>query len=169
MTGPHDRPVAAPRSFTIRTSSPNETEAVGSALGAVLRAGDVVALSGELGAGKTTFTRGIAAGAGTTGRVASPTFTLIREYHGPITIFHADLYRLDGPAQLEDIGLDEMLDAGAIVVIEWAEKAGSLLPSEYLWIELRFTEKEEVREISIRPNGVRYAEMAMKLMKERTK
>lgn len=169
MTGRHDRPVAAPPSFAIHTSSSKETEAVGSALGTLLREGDIVALSGELGAGKTTFTRGIAIGAGTTDHVASPTFTLIRRYHGPVTIFHADLYRLDEPAQLDDLGFEEILESDAIVVIEWADKAGPRLPPEYLWIELRFTEKEEGREISMRPMGARYSAMISRLMKKRTK
>jgi tRNA threonylcarbamoyladenosine biosynthesis protein TsaE len=164
MTGPQDRGVAASRSFMIRTSSPQQTEALGTALGALLRAGDIVALSGELGAGKTIFTRGIAEGAGATGHIASPTFTFIREYHGPVTMFHADLYRLDEPAQLEDIGLEEILDAGGIVVIEWAEKARALLPAEYLWVELRFTEQDDAREIEFMPRGPRYTELVRQLV-----
>lgn len=164
MTASRDRGVAASRALMIRTSSPQQTEALGRALGALLRAGDVVALSGELGAGKTIFTRGIAEGAGATGHIASPTFTFIREYHGPVTMFHADLYRLEEPAQLEDIGLDEILDAGGIVVIEWAEKARALLPAEYLWAELRFTEQDDAREIEFMPRGPRYAGMVRQLV-----
>lgn len=164
MTGSRDRGVAASRSLMIRTSSPQQTEALGTALGALLRAGDVVALSGELGAGKTIFTRGIAEGAGATGHIASPTFTFIREYHGPVTMFHADLFRLEEPAQLEDIGLEEILDAGGIVVIEWAEKARALLPAEYLWVELRFTKQDDAREIEFMPRGPRYVEMVRQLV-----
>ncbi|MGH2398478.1 MAG: tRNA (adenosine(37)-N6)-threonylcarbamoyltransferase complex ATPase subunit type 1 TsaE [bacterium] len=164
MTRSRDPRVAAPRSFLLRTSSPQQTEALGRALGALLRAGDVVALSGDLGAGKTILTRGIAAGAGATGHIASPTFTLIREYRGPVTIFHADLYRLEEPAQFEDIGLEEALDSGGIVVIEWAEKAGPLLPAEYLWAELRFTEQDTSREIEFIPRGSRFAGIAGRLV-----
>jgi len=164
MTGSRDRGVAASRSFIVRTSSPQQTEALGHALGALLRAGDVVALSGELGAGKTIFTRGIAAGVGATGHIASPTFTFIREYHGPVTMFHADLYRLEAPAELDDIGLEEVLDAGGIVVIEWAEKARQLLPAEYLWADLRFTEQDDAREIEFSPHGPRYAAIVRRLV-----
>lgn len=157
MTEGHNR-VAASRSLVVRTSSPEETEALGRALGAHLRPGDVVALSGELGAGKTVFTRGIAAGAGAGGHVASPTFTLIREYRGrTATVIHADLYRLDTPRQLQDIGLEEVLEGGPITVIEWAEKARALLPEEYLWVEIRFTEDDSTRELAFIPHGRRAA------------
>lgn len=165
MTGPQNPEVAAPRSFVVRTSSPQQTEALGRALGALLRAGDIVALSGELGAGKTIFTRGIAEGAGATGHIASPTFTIIREYHGRVPMFHADLYRLDAPAQLEDLGLEEILDAGGIIVIEWAEKARALLPAEYLWAELRFTDQDDAREIEFLPRGRRFVQIVKRLLR----
>ncbi len=148
------------RSLTVHTHSPEETEDLGRTLGARLRAGDVVALSGELGAGKTVLTRGIAEGAGAHGYIVSPTFTLIREYHGPVTVYHVDLYRLDVAAQLDDLGLDELLDGGGIVVIEWAEKALTLLPPDHLWIELRFLGDDQDREIVMVPRGDRAARIA---------
>ena len=91
-----DRESVSGRALELRlhTATPEETEALGRRLGGLLRAGDVIALSGDLGAGKTVLARGIAAGAGAAGHVASPTFTFLREYHGPVTIYHADLYRL---------------------------------------------------------------------------
>lgn len=141
---------------TVRTGSPAETEALGRAVGAQLRPGDVVALSGELGTGKTVFARGIAEGAGAGGQVASPTFTIVREYRGRVVVFHADLYRLEGPEQLGDLGLEEILDGGGVTVIEWAEKAVHLLPAEYLWVEIRFTERDDERVIELRPRGARY-------------
>jgi len=153
-----------PRTLAVRTPSPAETEALGRRLGALVRAGDVVALSGELGVGKTVLARGLAEGAGTRGHVASPTFTLIRAYHGPVVVYHVDLFRLDEPAQLADVGLEELLDGDGVTVIEWAEKARSLLPAEYLWIELRFTDQEEVREILLRPQGERYEAMVARLL-----
>src|SRR3972149_11403002 len=110
--------------FIVRTTSADETEALGRTLGTLIAPGDVVALSGELGAGKTVLVRGIVPGAGSLAHVASPTFTLIREYAGPVPLFHADLYRLDTPAQLIDLGLEEFFDRGGIVVIEWAERGG---------------------------------------------
>lgn len=148
--------MTAGQGATLRTRSAAETEALGRRLGASLAPGDVVALSGELGAGKTVLARGLAEGAGAGGRVASPTFTLIREYRGRHTVYHADLYRLDAPGQLGEIGLDEIIDGDGIAVIEWAEKAVHLLPAEYLWVEIRFTERDDERTIALRPRGARY-------------
>jgi len=155
--------MTAARTLTVRTTSTADTEELGRRTGALLRAGDVVALSGELGAGKTVLARGLAVGAGARGHIASPSFTLIREYQGPVVVYHADLFRLDEPAQLVDVGLEEVLDGEGVAVIEWAEKAQHLLPAEYLWIEIRFTEQDEVREIIFRPRGRRYEEIVARL------
>lgn len=146
------------------TSSAAETQALGRRLGTLLRAGDVVGLSGDLGAGKTVFTRGIAEGAGASGYVASPTFTFVREYKGSTLVYHVDLYRLDDPRQLDDLGLDEILDRDAIVVIEWAEKAASLLPGEHLWVTISFIDDEDRRFIHFLPKGERYEEMTRALV-----
>lgn len=159
MTGRRD-PTTALRAHT---TSPEETEALGRRLGALLRAGDLVALSGELGTGKTVLARGIAVGAGASGYVASPTFTIVREYRGPTPVYHVDLYRLDRPQQLDDLGLDEILDGDGIVVIEWAEKALPLLPAERLWITIRFAEREDARELLVTPAGARYAALVARL------
>jgi len=136
---------------------------LGRRLGALLAAGDVVALSGDLGAGKTVLARGIAAGIGAGGYVASPTFTLIREYRGPLRVYHVDLYRLDRPRQLDDLGLDEILDGTGVVIIEWAEKAAKLLPPDYLWITIRFADGADARELVLTPVGARYARIVEKL------
>lgn len=156
----------SPIQFRIVTSSPAETEALGRRLGGLLRAGDVVALSGDLGAGKTVLARGIAAGADASGYIASPTFTLVREYRGPTTVYHVDLYRLDRPQQLDDLGLDEILDGAGIVVIEWAEKASLLLPAEHLWVTIRFIDGDEVRELVFGAKGGRYVEIVATLARE---
>jgi tRNA threonylcarbamoyladenosine biosynthesis protein TsaE len=103
------------------TSSPEETEEVGAAIGRRLRAGDVLLLVGDLGAGKTTFVRGLARGLGVRGDVMSPTFQLVRQYRGPVPLAHVDLYRLGEMAEVDDLGLDEMLDEGALVV-EWGDR-----------------------------------------------
>lgn len=150
----------------LHTSSPEESEALGRRLGGLLRAGDVVALSGDLGAGKTVLARGIAAGAGAGGHVASPTFTFIREYHGALTIYHVDLYRLDRPQQLEDLGLDEVLDGTGLVVLEWAEKVGRLLPAEHLWITIRFGDGVDARLLEFSPQGARYRDMVRAIARE---
>jgi len=117
------------------TSSPEETEAAGEELGRRLRPGDLVLLKGELGAGKTIFVRGMARGAASATPVASPTFQLVRIYPGRLQLAHVDLYRLEKGDDVRDLGLDELLDAGAVVV-EWGERlagaAGALIAIEHL-------------------------------------
>ena len=106
----------------IRTTGEEETAAAGERLAASLRAGDVVLLYGELGAGKTAFVRGLARGLGATpDDVSSPTFTLVQEYRGRVTLYHVDLYRVE-PAEADDLGLDELVIGNGIVAIEWAER-----------------------------------------------
>jgi tRNA threonylcarbamoyladenosine biosynthesis protein TsaE len=106
---------------SLETSSPEETEAAGEELGQRLQKGDLVLLRGELGAGKTTFVRGVARGIGSAAPVASPTFQLVRIYRGRVQLAHVDLYRLEKGDDLRDLGLDELLDAGAVVV-EWGDR-----------------------------------------------
>jgi len=103
------------------TSAPEETEAAGEELGRRLRKGDLVLLKGELGAGKTTFVRGMARGAGSSAAVASPTFQLVRIYPGRLQLAHVDLYRVEHSTELADVGIDELADAGAVVV-EWGDR-----------------------------------------------
>lgn len=103
------------------TATPEETEAAGEELGRRLIKGDLVLIQGELGAGKTTFVRGVARGCGSTATVASPTFQLVRVYRGRLQLAHVDLYRLNANADLRDIGLEELLDEGAVVV-EWGDR-----------------------------------------------
>jgi tRNA threonylcarbamoyladenosine biosynthesis protein TsaE len=103
------------------THSPAETEAFGERFGKRLRTGDMVLLTGELGAGKTTFVRGVARGTASVAPVASPTFQLVRVYPGRVQLAHIDLYRIERPSELGDLGLDELLDQGAVVV-EWGDR-----------------------------------------------
>jgi tRNA threonylcarbamoyladenosine biosynthesis protein TsaE len=107
----------------LETSSEGETAAAGEALGRELRAGDVVLLYGDLGAGKTAFVRGMARGVGANpDEVSSPTFTIVQEYSGPsVTLYHVDLYRLEG-AEIDDLGLEDLVSADGIVAIEWADR-----------------------------------------------
>jgi tRNA threonylcarbamoyladenosine biosynthesis protein TsaE len=104
-----------------RTASPEETEAVGEELAAGLGVGDLLLLAGELGAGKTTFVRGLARGLGVTSAVQSPTFQLVRVYPGRVQLAHVDLYRLESGADLGDLGLDDLLDQG-VVAVEWGDR-----------------------------------------------
>lgn len=106
------------------SSSPADTEREGRLLGERLRAGDVVLLTGELGAGKTTFVRGVAQGTGSSAPVASPTFQLVRIYPGRVQLAHVDLYRVESDTELRDLGLEELAEQGAVVV-EWGERLGA--------------------------------------------
>ncbi len=135
----------------IHTRSEEETLQVGRLVGRHLRRGDVVALSGELGTGKTVLARGIAAGAGAAGYIASPTFTLVREYAGPVPVYHVDLFRLE-PAEAAALGLEELLERG-ITVIEWAEKVAPLLRPPLLQVELAYGTEVEERVLHLRAQG----------------
>ena len=107
--------------LNIQTKSPEETELAGVALAKSLVAGVVVAMYGELGAGKTAFVRGMARGLGSPSRVTSPTFTIVNEYEGSLPLFHFDMYRLGSADELFDIGWDDYLARGGICVVEWSE------------------------------------------------
>ena len=117
-----------------------ETRQWGEALGARLQPGQVVALIGDLGAGKTTLTQAIARGLGVTAPVTSPTFTLIHEYAGRIALFHFDAYRLERPGEMADLGFDEYLEREGVVVVEWADRVLPLLPVEHLTLTLEIVE-----------------------------
>ena len=130
--------------------SETETEAAGQALAAKLRPGDVVAYRGDLGAGKTAFTRGLARGLGCHGRVTSPTFTIVNEYEGPTPLFHFDLYRLGGADELWDIGWEDYLARNGVCAVEWSEIAPGALPENTVYVTLRRRPgAEEEREILV--------------------
>lgn len=112
----------------------------------------VIALHGNLGAGKTCFTQGLALAAGVKEPVCSPTYTIISEYQGDLPFHHIDLYRLGGSEEALDIGLDEIFDAGGVTVIEWAERAAELLPPSTVHLRLERGEKEEQRLIRLVEN-----------------
>jgi tRNA threonylcarbamoyladenosine biosynthesis protein TsaE len=126
---------------TLHTHSPAETEAVGRRLAEQLQPGDVVALTGELGAGKTCLVKGIAAGLGIAETVTSPTFTIIHEYGGGrLPLYHVDLYRLDTPEQALAVGIEDYLTGNGITVIEWAEKIEPLLPARALRVRISISD-----------------------------
>ena len=112
-------------------------------------------LVGPLGAGKTCFVQGLARGLGVTGYVRSPTFILIHEYAGPVPLYHVDLYRVD-PADLDGLGLEEILEGGGVTAIEWADRAAGALPAEQLSVEFAFGEKESDRLLRLEARGDRY-------------
>jgi tRNA threonylcarbamoyl adenosine modification protein YjeE len=107
---------------TLRSHSVAETQRLGARLGALLEPGDVVLLHGDLGAGKTAFTQGIAAGMGVTTTVNSPTFTILKEYFGRLPLFHFDLYRIESPEEVQTLGFEDYFDSDGVSVIEWAER-----------------------------------------------
>jgi tRNA threonylcarbamoyladenosine biosynthesis protein TsaE len=144
MTGPGRYDLAR------HTTSVEETERLGETLAAALRAGDLLALSGPLGAGKTRFVVGLARGLAAAARVRSPTYTLVNEYPGRIPLVHLDLYRVS-PAELDGLGLEEQREAGALVV-EWGEKLPAALRSEALVLEFEIVSERE-RVITAQPPG----------------
>jgi len=126
--------------------SPEETRALGRKLGALLRAGDFIGLTGELGTGKTLLVRGVAEGAGAPGTASSPTFALVNVYRGgAVSLQHLDLYRLSGPAELFALGFEDLLAEPAATLCEWAERAGAALPADRLEIHLDSTGPHERR------------------------
>jgi len=112
------------------------TRSLGQRLGERLNGPTVIALSGPLGAGKTTFVHGLAAALGITGPVPSPTFVLCREYEGRLPLAHVDAYRLDTAEDAYAIGLDELLGGPGVTVVEWAERVAELMPADTVWISL---------------------------------
>ena len=116
--------------------NPQETEAIGEMLGKTLRGGTVIAYRGGLGMGKTAFTRGLARGLGYTGRVTSPTFTIVNEYSGRLPLFHFDMYRLPDSDALFDIGWEDYLDRGGVCAVEWSENVSDALPEDTLRVTI---------------------------------
>ena len=128
-----------------------ETEALGRRLASALSPGAVVAYRGDLGMGKTAFTRGLAQGLGYQGRVTSPTFTIVNEYEGTgMPLFHFDMYRLEGAEDLFDIGWEDYLDRGGVCAVEWSERVAAALPPEAVRVTIgRCREHEDWRRITI--------------------
>ena len=143
-----------------QTKSTSETIRIGKSIGSLLMSGDVVALVGELGTGKTQFIKGLATGVGV-GKptyISSPSFTLINEYAGKVPFYHIDLFRLKSEREAEELGLEEYFQGGGITAIEWADKMPSFLPQEMLWIHIRYTGKH-TRSFEIIAKGKRFEKM----------
>ena len=133
------------------THTPGETEAVGEALARKLLPGDVVAFRGDLGAGKTAFTRGIARGLGITGPVTSPTYTLVNEYpEGRLPLFHFDLYRLNDSDELFELGWEDYLSRGGVCAVEWSEHVCDALEDPIVVTIEREPDRDELRRITVK-------------------
>ena len=148
---------------SITSHSPAETRALGRKLGKLLQPGDLLCLQGDLGAGKTTLTQGIAEGWGSTDPVSSPTFVMVNLYRAQdgTPLYHMDAYRIESLPEAEQIGLDDMLAEGALIV-EWPERIEPILPTERLWLTLAHVSENE-REITIAASGKRYELLTKRL------
>ena len=132
--------------------SADETKEIGRAIGAAVEAGTLALLIGQLGAGKTTLTQGIADGLGVTAYTKSPSFVLVNEYQGRLPLFHMDLYRIDDPAEAWELGLDDYLGRDGVLAVEWADRATSIFPDDRLEIRIEYLSDTE-RRLTVTANG----------------
>lgn len=141
-------------SETVTTTSPGETIDLGRSFASRLRPGDVVALLGDLGTGKTRFVMGVCEALGARGHIASPTFTLINEYPAPFgTVAHIDMYRIGSRAELRELGIEEYFDDRHVCLIEWAENVIDLLPPGHYRVEIAYGGGEQERTVRISRGG----------------
>lgn len=166
-------PIATPKKSSIVTGasidfithSVAQTQQAGERLGQILRAGDVILLEGDLGAGKTTITKGIAKGLGVEGYVNSPTFTLVNEYrNGRLWIYHLDCYRLESAAEALDFGIEEYIYGDGVTLIEWPQRIAEILPAENLRVKMTYL-ADNKRSIRLEPSGTRYAQLVAEFKK----
>jgi tRNA threonylcarbamoyladenosine biosynthesis protein TsaE len=158
-------PILDSHSMEIISRSTEQTRRVGMRLGALLQSGDLVALVGDLGSGKTTLVQGIAAGWGSLDPVSSPTFVLVNVYRhsDSVRLFHLDAYRLKDPAEALDLDLDDMLDQGPMIV-EWAERVQGVLPQQGLWVHLNYIDEVQ-RDLIFSGRGQYYEELLSRFRK----
>lgn len=136
------------------TTSAAHTQDLAAALGAIAVAGDLVLLAGEMGAGKTAFAQGFARGLGIPDQVTSPTFTIVQEYSGGrLNMHHLDVYRLETLREVADLGLSEMLDEDAVMLVEWGDAVLPALPDQYLELKITFGDDDDERRIELRGVG----------------
>lgn len=152
-------------SFEVVTRKKDETQSLGEKLGRLAEPGDVFLLTGSLGAGKTNLTQGLARGLGVKEYTRSPTFTLVNEYHGRLPLYHVDLYRIESPEEIADLGLEEYLYGRGVTVVEWADRAAFLWPHEHLLLRLEYAGHTR-RRIRFEAAGSRYERLLDELEKE---
>ena len=158
-------PILDARTLEFLSRSPEQTRRLGIRLGALLQPGDLLCLSGDLGAGKTTLVQGLAQGWGSLDAVSSPTFVLVNTYRRPdkSCLYHLDAYRLANAMEAEDLDLEIMLETGPMVV-EWPERIKAVLPADCLWLSLRWA-ADEHRGMVFRSQGARYEELLAEFRK----
>jgi len=140
------------------TKSPEDTRELGTQVAHLAQPGDVLVLAGELGAGKTTFTQGFGRTLGVSERITSPTFTLVRSYDGErLELHHVDLYRLDDPIEVFDLGLPELIDEDAVLLIEWGDRAVPLLGPDFLELRFEFGDDDDERVVALTAVGASWS------------
>lgn len=137
----------------------DDTMNLGKQLGSVVKPGDIICLTGDLGTGKTHFSKGIAKGLGIDSPITSPTFTIVNEYEGRLKLYHFDVYRVNDPDEIEAIGFDEYIFSDAVSIIEWANYINELIPEEHIWVEIKKIPEMGInfRKIIINYYGDRYS------------
>lgn len=138
------------------TLSAEETSKIGERLGKLVGIGNIICLSGDLGAGKTAFTKGIAKGLGVVDYVTSPTYTIINEYEGRLPLYHFDVYRLNDVEEMYELGYEEYFFGDGVVVLEWADIVKEIIPKERLWITILNSKGDDSREIILEATGEAY-------------
>jgi tRNA threonylcarbamoyladenosine biosynthesis protein TsaE len=148
----------------LRTKSVDDTRALAFELAAISRPGDLILLAGDLGAGKTAFAQGFGRALGVTEPVTSPTFTLVRTYDGGrFPLVHVDVYRLDHLQEVVDLGIMELLDAGAVTLVEWGDAVAAALPADFLEVRLEFGADDDERVVGIRAVGAAWSARAQEV------
>jgi tRNA threonylcarbamoyladenosine biosynthesis protein TsaE len=142
--------------FRVRTDSAASTSALAAAIAELLQPSDLVVLSGDLGAGKTTFTQGVGRGLGITERITSPTFTIIRSYDGRLRLHHLDVYRLEQLEEVTDLGLSELLDDSSVTLIEWGDRILPGLGQDHLEVRIRLGDADDDRVVELSCPGPRW-------------
>jgi tRNA threonylcarbamoyladenosine biosynthesis protein TsaE len=156
------------QSLTFNSHSPEQTQLLGSYLGKLARKADVLLLTGELGAGKTCLVQGIARGLDAKEYAFSPSFVILRQYHGRLPLYHIDFYRLDSLSEIACLGLEDYFYGDGVCVIEWAEKGQQLLPEDNLFISMKYvTASPTGRSIHLKAHGQRYNRLVKQLKEER--
>lgn len=140
-----------------------EMEEFGENLGSILKPGDIISLTGDLGAGKTTLTKSIGKGLGVEDYITSPTFTLINEYKGRLNLYHFDVYRLEGPIDLYDLGFEEYIYSNGVSIIEWGDKIKEILPEERINIQIEKSVELDERIIYLYGEGERFKQLVKEL------
>lgn len=148
----------------LKSRSPRQTQLLGRQIGKLAQRGDILLFTGNLGTGKTCLIQGIAYGLGVKEHPASPSFVIVREYHGRLPLYHIDFYRLDHVEEIAKLGLEEYLYGNGVCAVEWAEKGLEVLPEKNLLVTLNYvSDSDTERAICLEPRGERYLELVKRL------